>query len=125
MGEKENRALAERLIGSWGDPDSPEFDELVADDCVQEWPQSGERIRGKANMRAINKNYPGLPTMNVNRFSTGGNLVVAEVELDYDGKKYNGVTIFEIEGGKVVKETDYFAEPFPAPEWRAQWVEKM
>ena len=51
-------------------------------------------------------------------------MVVTEVDLDYGGKPYKAVSIFEIENGKVVHETDYFAEPFEAPQWRAQWVER-
>jgi len=51
---------------------------------------------------------------------------VLEVRLSYsDGSIYQGVSIMELRDGKIVKETDYFAQPFPAPEWRAQWVERI
>jgi hypothetical protein len=42
-----------------------------------------------------------------------------------DGDRYLGVSVIELRDGKVVKETDYYAQPFQAPEWRAQWVERM
>jgi limonene-1,2-epoxide hydrolase len=97
------------------------------DDFVQEWPQSGERIVGRDNAIAINQNFPGgLPTMRFRRILAGGDLAVVEVELRYaDGSRYLGVSVVELRDGKIAKETDYFAQPFQAPEWRAQWVERM
>jgi hypothetical protein len=32
---------------------------------------------------------------------------------------------FMFQAGKVVRETQYFAEPFEPPAWRARWVEPM
>jgi hypothetical protein len=56
----------------------------------------------------------------------GGDLAVLEVELTYaDGNRYLGTSILELRDGKVVRETDYYAQPFQAPEWRPQWVERM
>jgi limonene-1,2-epoxide hydrolase len=125
MGEQENRALVERVWNSTTSDFTTVLDEVLADDCVEEWPQSGERIRGKANILAINRNYPGLPTSTVRKITASGPIVVSEVDLDYGGKPYHAVSIFEIADGKIVHETDYFAEPFEAPQWRAQWVERM
>jgi hypothetical protein len=101
--------------------------ELMHDEYVQEWPQSGERIEGPDDALAVNRNFPGgLPSMRVRRSSASGDIAVLEVELEYaDGSIYQGVSIMEIREGKVVKETDYFAEPFDAPQWRAQWVRRM
>jgi predicted SnoaL-like aldol condensation-catalyzing enzyme len=97
------------------------------DDYVQEWPQSGERIVGRDNAIAINQNFPGgLPTMRFRRTLAGGDLAVLELELTYaDGSRYLGVSVIELRDGKIAKETDYFAQPFQAPQWRAQWVERM
>jgi len=36
-----------------------------------------------------------------------------------------GVAVLELKDGKVWRDTRYFAEPFEAPEWRSQWVERM
>jgi ketosteroid isomerase-like protein len=100
---------------------------LLHEDFVQEWPQSGERIVGRDNAIAINQNFPGgLPTMRFRRTLAGGDLAVLELELTYaDGSRYLGVSVIELRDGKVAKETDYFAQPFPAPQWRAQWVQRM
>ncbi len=49
-----------------------------------------------------------------------------EVALEYsDGSLYEGVSIMEVGDGKIVTETDYFAQRFAAPQWRAQWVRRM
>lgn len=125
MGEQENRQAIERLWQLLEKQDWDAMGMLLDDDFVQEWPQSGERIRGRENSMAINKNYPGLPTPTMRRTLAGGDVVTSEVTLDYGGQIYQGVSIFEFRNGKVVKETDYFAQPFGAPAWRAQWVERM
>jgi limonene-1,2-epoxide hydrolase len=99
--------------------------EVYADDALEEWPQSGERIRGRDNIMAINRNYPGFPTLTPRRTIAGGDIVVSEVVLDYGGEIYNGVSVFEVANDRIVKQTDYFAAPFDAPAWRSEWVEKM
>jgi hypothetical protein len=64
--------------------------------------------------------------MRFRRTLAGGDLAALEVELRYpDGSRYLGVSIVELRDGKVARETDYFAQPFQAPQWRAQWVERI
>src|SRR4029453_6023032 len=99
--------------------------DLYAEDAVEEWPQSGERIRGRENIMAIKSNTPGFPKLAPRRTLATGDIVVSEIVLDYDGQIYNGISVFELKDDKIVKQTDYFAAPFDAPGWRAQWVEKM
>jgi hypothetical protein len=105
--------------------------EMAADDYVQEWPQSGERIRGRDNALAINTNYPSMPGghtphASLRRVLEPGEAWVIEGTIDYgDGVPVSSVSIVEMRDGKVVRQTDYFANPFPAPEWRRQWVERM
>src|SRR5690348_3129138 len=108
MGEQENLALVERIWASANDGTfGATLREVLAEDCVQDWPQSGEVIRGKANIIAVNENYPGLPKATVRRARADGRLVVTEVDLDYGGHVYQTVSILEFEDGKVVRETDY------------------
>jgi hypothetical protein len=125
MGEQENRQILQDFWKLVQDQNWEAANELVHDEYVQEWPQSGERIRGKQNAMEINKNYPGFPKMTERRTLVCGDLAVQEVTLDYDGKTYDGVSIYEFKDGQLWKETDYFAEPFEAPAWRSQWVEKI
>lgn len=106
-------------------------EEMLADDAVQEWPQSGERIRGKDNIAAINRNYQSAtgsaPQMKLRRILKPGEAWVIEGTIDYgDGTPVSAVSIIETNAdGKIVRQTDYFANPFEAPAWRSQWVEKM
>jgi len=129
VSDDQNRKMAEEFASAFESGDKERmmavFDAQVADDFVQEWPQSGERIRGKENARAINQNYPGMPTAKVRSIKGSGNLWVFEADLDYGQGPVHMVTIAEVENGKVVRQTDYFAEPFEAPEWRSKWVERM
>jgi hypothetical protein len=98
----------------------------VADDFVQEWPQSGERVRGKEACTNVYRNYPGgPPTGKLRRLRGAGDLWVAEIAMDYSSKPVHSVAIIELNNGKLIRETDYFGDPFPAPDWRQQWVERV
>jgi ketosteroid isomerase-like protein len=125
MGEKENQKAMEQLMEAIEGQQFEAMEKFYHDDVVVEWPQSGERIKGKDNVRAVNENYPGFPKAKMGNIRAAGDLGIAEAELDYDGKIYRGVSIMEFEGEKIRKQTDYFSEPFEAPEWRAKWVEEM
>jgi len=48
-------------------------------------------------------------------------LWITEVILTYDRKPSYTVSIMEFRGDKVARETQYFADPFVALAWRAQW----
>lgn len=105
--------------------------EMAAEDLVQEWPQSGERIRGRDNVVAVNQGYEGAtgtaPKLTLRRIVRPGQAWIAEATIDYgDGTPVSLVSILETNAeGEVIRETDYFANPFEAPEWRRQWVEQM
>jgi ketosteroid isomerase-like protein len=126
MEELDPRHVAEGLWRALQAGDWDAAGGYLHDDFVQEWPQSGERIVGRDNALAIERNFPGgLPTMRFRRTLAAGDLAVLEVELTYaDGDRYLGVSVIELRDGKVVKETDYYAQPFQAPAWRARWVER-
>jgi ketosteroid isomerase-like protein len=129
-----NRAAVDRLTqmfesGSLDDLARSQH-ELAADDFVEEWPQSGERIRGRDNAKAINDNYPQMtgsdPRVKLRRVSGEGAHWVVEGTIDYgDGTPVSYVGVAELRDGKIVRITEYFASPFEAPAWRSQWVERM
>ncbi len=127
MADHDAATIAEGLWERLGAGDWEGARELMHDDYVQEWPQSGERIEGPDDALAINRNFPGgLPTMHLRRTSASGDVAVVEVALEYsDGSVYQGVSIMEVRDGKIATETDYFAQRFAAPQWRAQWVRRM
>jgi ketosteroid isomerase-like protein len=99
--------------------------DLMHDDYVEEYPQSGEKIRGKDNVRTVYENYPGLPMLIDYSCRLSGDLAVVEVTLEYDGNRMNVCEIVDFEDGKIRRSRAYFAEPFEAPGWRAQWVERL
>ena len=95
------------------------------EDYVMEMPQSGERIRGREKMREFQEAYPNPPSMQLRRMLVRDGLWVAELVSDYGGQVYDVALIIELRDGKMWRDRWYFAEPFEAPEWRAQWVERM
>ncbi len=100
--------------------------EIYHDDCVCDYPQSGERIHGRYNRQALRGHHPSKPAgFTVRRVIGTGDLWVTEYVITYDGRPVNTVSIMEFRDGKVFHETQYFADPFEAPAWRSQWVERM
>jgi hypothetical protein len=99
------------------------------EDYAMEMPQSGERIRGRESMRAFQEAFPSNtapPKIRIRRVMVREWLWVVESVVDYGGGQVmHGVAILELKDGKVWRDTRYFAEPFEAPEWRSQWVERI
>jgi hypothetical protein len=92
-------------------------------DAVLEYPQSGERIRGRAHIEASRTAQPNAKRFTVRRVLGAGDLWVSELVMTYDGQPNYVVSIMEFEDGEVVRETQYFSEPFTPGPSRAQWVE--
>jgi hypothetical protein len=98
--------------------------DIYADDVLCEYPQSGERILGRANLQALRSHHPGKPSgFNVRRITGSGEIWVTEYTINYQGRSAFTVSIMEFRDGKVAHETQYFADPFEAPQWRRQWVQ--
>jgi hypothetical protein len=124
--EQQIRATLERhwLASAAGNLDAEH--DIYLDDAVCEYPQSGERILGRENLKNLRGHHPGRPAgFIVHRVSGSGNLWVTEYVINYQGKPMYTVSIMEFEEGKCRRETQYFADPFDAPSWRAQWVEQV
>ena len=103
---------------------------LRHEDYVMEMPQSGERIRGRENMlgfqKALARNLPNPPRIRIDRVRVRDRIWVKEGVNDYgDGIVLNSLVIYELKDGKIWRDTRYYSEPFDAPEWRTQWVERM
>jgi ketosteroid isomerase-like protein len=112
----------------WAASDASDFEtehRIYHEDAVLEYPQSGERTRGRSNIQNQRATQPSKKRFAVRRMIGSGDLWVTEFILTYDGKPSYTVSIMEFEGDKVTRETQYFADPFVAPAWRAQWVERM
>jgi hypothetical protein len=99
--------------------------EIYDDGVICDYPQSGERIIGRKNLQALRSHHPDKPSgFHVRRISGHGSLWITEYVISYTGQEAFTVSIMEFRNGKVFHETQYFAEPFEAPAWRSQWVEK-
>ena len=101
--------------------------QLLHDDFILEWAQSGERIRGRDNFAKLNTAYPTQGTWHftINSIVADGDEVVTDVSVT-DGTLHDRVITFStIRDGKIWKQVEFWPEPFAAPEWRKQWVEKM
>jgi hypothetical protein len=114
-------------------------------DFIVDYPQSGERIRGHANERAIADNYPGglpevdpgrivgsedrwvvTPSFTFERVAGSGDTWWGEGRAHYpDGSTWHVATMYRLREGRVFHEVTYWAEPFEAPAWRAEWVEAI
>jgi len=112
----------------WAASDANDFEtehRIYLDDAVLDYPQSGERTRGRRNIQNQRASQPNTKRFSIRRIVGSGELWVTEFILTYDGKPSYTVSIMEFEGDKVARETQYFADPFVAPTFRAQWVERM
>ena len=123
--DQEIRAALDR---HWAASDANDFETehlIYHEDAVLEYPQSGERTRGRYNIQHQRASQPSKKRFTVRRIIGGGDLWITELILTYDGKPSHTVSIMEFSGDKVARETQYFADPFVAPASRAQWVERM
>ena len=144
MAEQGDRAVVERYARALPG-DYATLASLRHPEYVEEWPQSGERIRGHANYQAIHEHYPGgLPGLKPRQIlgsedrwvvtpsftplritGSGGVYVIQSAGAYAGGDTSYAVVIVELRDGKIAKQTTFFAPPFEAPAWRAPWVERM
>ncbi len=101
--------------------------QLLHDDFVLEWVQSGERIRGRESFAKLNTAYPteGIWHFTIHSIVADGNNVVTDVSVTDGTLNDRVITFSTIRDGKIWKQVEFWPEPFSAPEWRAEWVEKM
>jgi len=112
----------------WAASDANEFEaehDIYREDAVLEYPQSGERIRGRRNILSSRAAQPNQKRFTVRRITGAGDLWVTEFALSYDGRPSYTVSIMEFIDGKVARETQYFSDAFEPGPSRAQWVERM
>jgi ketosteroid isomerase-like protein len=148
VAELTNREVVEYFTKAMNANDIDRAEDYLADDFVEDYPQSGERIRGRANRRAVIENYPGrsergfepgrfgivvgddqwvmTPAMSLVRINGSGERFTATGEINYpNGETWQIVQLIELRGGKIAKITTYFAAPFEPAPYRAKFVERM
>lgn len=111
--------------GGGPDDDIARASEIYADDAVVEWPQGGERLRGKEKIIGFRSTYLARQQFELHRTTGSGDLWVNEYTITYDDKPLMVVGIMEFRDGKVVRERIYFGDEWEAPAWRAEWVERF
>jgi hypothetical protein len=123
--DSETRA---RIVEHWQASERDDIDAenaIYAVEAILDYPQSGERFRGRAKIRAQRGGHPAERHFTVVRIQGGGDLWVSECVITYDGVPTNSVSIMEFTDGLVTHETQYFADPFPAPGSRAELAEPI
>ena len=147
MAEQSARAVVEAFVRAIEAKDFEAQGALVTDDYVDEMPQSGERIRGRDNARAVAENYPGgvgtvdpergnligaddrwvmTPTFSILRIEGSGNTFTYTGTLRYpgSGEVWHIIAVAVVRDGKIARTTSYYAPEFEAPGWRAPFVER-
>jgi ketosteroid isomerase-like protein len=144
--EDTDRELIARYVQALHDQDFETIARLQHPDFVEDYPQSGERIQGRANFRSILEHYPGglqgdadasddrvvggddrwlmTPTFTMVRVNGAGDVHTAIVKLRYpDGSTWFMVALLELRDGMIARATTFFAPFFDPPEWRSEWME--
>jgi ketosteroid isomerase-like protein len=117
--------------------------DIIHEDAVFEYPQSGERFRGLANIRAQFENYPDMgpgtsqlaevfgddtyaltPSYTVIRVEGTGLKGTAVIRIRYpDDTDWFAINLYEVRDGRISRSRSYFAPDFEAPDWRAPYRE--
>ena len=98
---------------------------IYAADAILDYPQSGERFRGRSRIQAQRGGHPAERHFTIRRIQGGGDLWVSECVITYDGVPTYSLSVMEIADGLVTHETQYFADPFDAPPERAALAEPI
>ena len=122
MNDTEIRRL---LAHHWeSQPDQEAVHEIYDPNVRVDFPQSGETILGRDNLKAMRSVYPADVTFALRRIRGAGSIWVTELDVTYNGTTtLHCASIMEFEHDRVVRETIYFGDPFEAPAWRKPWVE--
>jgi ketosteroid isomerase-like protein len=121
-------AEAVRLL--WERMEARDWDAVAAQlhsDVVVDWPNTGERMRGRDNYLAVQREYPEGWHIEVLRIVDGGDEVVSEVRVEQDGKRFFACSFFELAEGRISRAVEYWSagEPDRPPAWRAPWTEAL
>jgi SnoaL-like domain len=145
MPERTNEEVIRAYLQAIVSNDAATQARLRDPDWFVDYPQSGERIRGHANERAIADHYPGglpevdpgrlvgsedrwvvTPSFTYERIAGSGDTWWGEGRAHYpDGSTWFVASMYRLRDGRVLRETTYWALPFDPPAWRAEWVEPI
>ena len=100
----------------------------LTEDCVVDWPCSGERIVGRSDFAAVQAAYPtatGSWSFEVHRIVVEGVVVVSEVTVT-DGEQSARVVAFSIvdDHGRIAHQTEYWPMPYDPPPGREHLTQR-
>jgi hypothetical protein len=98
---------------------------IYAPDAILDYPQSGERFKGRSRIQAQRGGHPAERHFTIRRILGSGDLWVSECVITYDGVPTNSVSVMEMSSGLVTHETQYFADPFDADPGRASLADAI
>ena len=126
MSEPSNESVVRQYAAALATGDQDALGRLRHAGWTSEWPQSGERIRGREAMRAMQVAFPTPPQLTVRRVVGAGRVWVLEGVNDYGGDVWHVALVLEFDDdGRIVRDTRYYAQPVEPPAWRAPWVEPL
>jgi len=117
-----------RIQQHWDASESGDIDTehaIYAEDAILDYPQSGERFRGRSKIKDQRGGHPAERHFTVRRILGGGGVWVSECVITYDGVPTCSVSVMEISDGLVTHETQFFADPFEAAPSRAALAEPI
>ena len=117
-----------RVRQHWDASESGDIDTehaIYAGDAILDYPQSGERFRGRSTIQAQRGGHPAERHFSIRRIQGRGDLWVSECVITYDGVPTYSVSVMEFSDGFVTHETQYFADPFAASPTRAALAEAI
>jgi|SRR6267142_2345904 len=119
-------STVERYLTAVQQADAATLDAVLTPGAVTSWPQTGERMSGAQACIRVYQNYPGGPPQyRVERVIGGGDVWIALLVADYGTERWYVSSIFEFEGDRIARITDYFGPSMPAPEWRIEYVDRI
>ena len=123
----DNRRIVEQFWQAMNTNDWQAAARLFDDDFVLEWPQSGERVRGRDNFVAINASYPaaGAWSFTLHRLVADEESAVSDVSVSDTARRDRVISFFRMRNGRIWRVVEYWPDPFEAAPWRAQWVEAI
>jgi hypothetical protein len=125
-GDAVDKATVEAMVTRMFQEMDPDLEYAMRHpDFEADMPQSGERFASREALREMQRAFPDPPKITLRRVVGEGDVWVAEATSDYSGQPFHTVLILEMRDDLILRETRYYAEPFEAPPWRADWVVRM
>ena len=105
--------------------------EHLAEDCIVDWPCSGERIVGRSAFAAIQATYPtntGRWSFDIHRLVADGDTAVSEITVSDGEQSARLVAISLLRDGLIAEQIEYWpgpTDPLPGREHLTQPIPRV